>query len=331
MVTGLLLVTAFVVILGGAALFTNAVEWLGHRLDLGSGAVGSILAAVATALPESVIPVVALLGGREDSDQVAIGAILGAPFMLATVALALVGLGAIAFGGRREQGRSLRVHRGTLKRDLLAFLALLAAALVLGLGLPAPVRLPAAAAFLVAYAAYVAVTLRRGGEAQPEASLDPLAFDPTRGSPPSNRLVAAQFVVGVGAIIGGAHLFVDQLLDAAEAIGAEPLVLSLLLAPLATELPEKANSFLWIREGKDALALGNITGAMVFQTTIPVAVGIAFTDWDLDGTAILAAGLALAGGSVAVWSLHVRRRFSMWAIVLWAALFAAFAAAVIVL
>ena len=66
-----------------------------------------------------------------------------------------------------------------------------------------------------------------------------------------------------------------------------------LIAPLATELPEKANSILWIRGGKDALALGNITGAMVFQATIPVAVGIAFTDWRLDRFAVLAGAIAV--------------------------------------
>ena len=90
-----------------------------------------------------------------------------------------------------------------------------------------------------------------------------------------------QLLVGLGAMVGGAHLFVEELLHIAESIGVEPLVLALILAPLATELPEKVNSFFWVREGKDALALGNITGAMVFQSMIPVGIGLIFTDWDL--------------------------------------------------
>jgi hypothetical protein len=50
------------------------------------------------------------------------------------------------------------------------------------------------------------------------------------------------------------------------------LVLSLVLAPFATELTEKENIFFCVREGKDALALGNIiTGAMVFQSTYAAA------------------------------------------------------------
>jgi cation:H+ antiporter len=108
------------------------------------------------------------------------------------------------------------------------------------------------------------------------------------------------------------------------------LVLSLVLAPLATELPEKINSFFWIRDGKDTLALGNITGAMVFQSTIPVAFGLAFTEWELDRFAVLSIALGLAGGAVALVTLAIRRRFETPSIVAWIGLYLAFLAYVIV-
>jgi cation:H+ antiporter len=327
--TILLLVVGFAVILGGARLFTNAVEWLGHRWQVRTGAVGSVLAAVSTALPESVIPVVAIVGGEEGSGDVALGAILGAPLLLATIAMALVGVSAIVFRRRREQGRALTAHRPTLKRDLVFFLVLLGAALALGAGVPSAVRVAIAPVFVLAYALYVVLTLRGGGEVTPEAELDTLTFDPSRHDPPANWAIGVQFLIGLGAIIGGAHLFVEEVLALAQDLPVSALVLSLLLAPLATELPEKANSVVWIRDGKDSLALGNITGAMVFQSTVPVAVGIAFTDWRFDRFAALAAVLALAGGVIAVWALHVRRHFSGFAILAWSALFAAFVAALV--
>jgi cation:H+ antiporter len=133
-----------------------------------------------------------------------------------------------------------------------------------------------------------------------------------------------QFCVGLGAMIGGAHLFVEQVIHLADSIGVEPLALALVFAPLATELPEKANSFFWVREGKDSLALGNITGAMVFQSTMPVAFGLAFTDWDLDHFAALSAALGLAGGIVAYWALRLQGRFNVPAICAWGALYAVF-------
>jgi cation:H+ antiporter len=324
----LLLLAGFAAILGGAFLFTNAVEWAGHRLDLGAGAVGTILAAVSTALPESIVPVVAVIRGGAESEQVAIGAIVGAPFMLATIAMALVGVAAFAFGEGRPEGPTLRAHRPTLRRDLVFFLVLLTTALLLGVSGSRALHLVAAPLLLLAYAGYVALTLRGAGRKQSHDELPELIVDPSKQDPPANWMIGVQFVVGLALIIGGAHLFVDGLIHIAEQLGVTPLVLSLLLAPLATELPEKANSLLWVREGKDSLALGNITGAMVFQSAIPVAIGLTFTEWDLDRFAALAAVLALIGGLVALWSLHVRRRFTLAAIVAWAALFAVFALSV---
>ena len=105
------LVLGLAAVLAGAVLFTNAVEWAGARMSLGVGAVGTLLAGVSTALPESIIPALAILRDEPRSDEVAIGAILGAPFMLATIAMALVGVTAIAYRGRRTQGRMLDVDR----------------------------------------------------------------------------------------------------------------------------------------------------------------------------------------------------------------------------
>jgi cation:H+ antiporter len=326
-----LLVAGFAAVLAGALLFTNAVEWAGSRVGLGVGAVGTLLAGVSTAVPESAIPVLAVLRDDPRADQVAVGAIVGAPFMLATVAMALVGLTAFAYAKRREQGRSLRVHRPTLRRDLLVFLFAFSAAVALGTGVPHALAAGAAVFFVAIYATYVALTIRRGGAAQEEDELEPLISDTTKHDPPATWMIALQFVGGLAFIVGGAHLVVEQLLSIAELVDVSPLVLALLVAPLATELPEKANSIVWVRDGKDALALGNITGAMVFQATVPVAVGLAFTSWQLDRFAVLAGSLAIAGGLVAHWSLNRSRRFTVPAILAWSALFAAFAAFVLFL
>jgi cation:H+ antiporter len=295
----ILLLASFAVILAGALLFTNAVEWAGNRLEIGEGATGSLLAAVGTAMPETLIPIVAIIGGAEGAEDVAIGAIIGAPFLLATVAMALVGISALIFRGRRKQGTSLRANVETLDRDLIFFLVFFAAGAAIGLGVPDGLQIPLAILFVLAYGTYVRRTLRGGGPVQEEETIGPLIMDRSPGDKPPGQTIVIQFVIGLGAIVGGAHLFVEELLHVAESIGVEPLVLSLILAPLATELPEKANSFFWVKDGKDSLALGNITGAMVFQSTIPIAFGLALTEWDLG-------------------------RFELLPILLWSALFVAF-------
>jgi cation:H+ antiporter len=323
-VDAVFLLASFAAILAGALLFTNAIEWAGHRLGLGEGATGSVLAAVGTAMPETLIPIVAIIGGTEGSEDVAIGAIIGAPFLLATIAMALVGVSALIFRERRPQGRRLAADIATLDRDLVFFLVLFAVGLGAGLVLPDGLGIPLAVAFVCAYVVYVRLTLRGGGEVQEAAEIGALYMDRTRAAGPTNGEIVLQLAVGLGAIVGGAHLFVEELISVAEHVGLEPLVLSLVLAPLATELPEKANSFFWIRDGKDSLALGNITGAMVFQSTIPIAFGLALTDWDLDHFAVVSGILGLAGGALAYWVLRLRGRFDAGPIVVWAALFAAF-------
>jgi cation:H+ antiporter len=324
MATAVLLLASFAVILAGALLFTNAVEWAGQRLAIGEGAVGSLLAAVGTAMPETLIPIVAVIGASSDGEGVAIGAIIGAPFLLATLAMMLVGLSAFGYRGRRDQGQALAVHAPTLERDLTFFLCFFALGSLLGLGVPQGVRIFLALAFAGSYALYVRRTLHHGGEVQAAESIHPLILARNLGGAPTGRMIAIQFAVGLGAMVGGAHMFVEEVVELASAIGVEPLALSLVLAPLATELPEKANSFFWVREGKDALALGNITGAMVFQSTIPIAFGLAFTAWDLDGVAMLSAVLGLVGGVVAYWTLRLRGRFSASAILAWGTLYAVF-------
>jgi cation:H+ antiporter len=319
-----LLAISFAVILAGALLFTNAIEWAGHRLEIGEGATGSILAAVGTAMPETLIPIVAIIGGAEGAEDVAVGAIIGAPFLLATIAMALVGISALTFRVRREQGTRLRVDIETLDRDLVFFLAFFAGGLAIGLGVPDGLQIPLAAGFVLAYAVYVRRTLAGGGEIQEAETIGPLIMDRTPGDAPPGRTIVLQLIIGLAAIVGGAHLFVEELLHVAEEIGIEPLVLSLILAPLATELPEKANSFFWVREGKDSLALGNITGAMVFQSTIPIAFGLALTDWDLNRFALVSGCLGLAGGIIAYWALRRRQRFELVPILIWSALFGAF-------
>lgn len=322
----LALAFSFAILLGGALLFTNGIEWLGSKLELGQGAVGSLLAAVATALPETLIPIVAIVGGAAGSEEVATGAILGAPFMLATLAMALVGSSVLIYRRRRPQGVGLAVDFTTLARDLGFFVVCFGGALALGL-LDAPLwlRITGAVVLVLAYLGYVARTLAHGGEVEEAERLKPLTFDTTKADPPGFAIVIVQCVVALAAIVAGADLFVEALTDVARHSGVEPLVLSLVIAPFATELPEKINSFFWAREAKDALALGNVTGAMVFQSTVPVSFGLAFTAWDLNSYSIVAALLALAGGGLAIFELQIRRRFLGRAVITWALLYASFA------
>ncbi len=323
-VTALLLLVSFVLIVAGALLFTNAVEWAGHRLNLGESAVGSLLAAVGTALPESLIPIVAVIGGQAGSEEVAIGSIIGAPFLLGTLAMIVIGTSALAYRGRREHGREIHADQRSMQRDLGFFLAFFAAGIALGaVGASTPIRIAAAVLLVLAYLFYGYRTVSKGGDSEGEDELRALIFDRKAEAEPRGWRIVVQLLVGLAAIVGGAELFVEEVVGIAESLGVGPLVLSLILAPLATELPEKANSILWVRDDKDSLALGNVTGAMAFQASIPIAFGLAFTEWSLDPAAVAAGVAGILGGIIAVIALR-RQSFGIPSILGWTVLLVGF-------
>jgi cation:H+ antiporter len=278
------------------------VEWLGHRLGVSESATGSILAAVGTALPETMIPVIAIVNGvitgdMTAADEVGVGAILGAPFMLATIAMFLVGSSVLYFGERRSFGKQFHFNHVSTKRDLSFFMVGYSLAFLAALVHVREIAVLIGFVLVALYGFYVYRSLQKGdlieGEglealylgALVESGREPFESIGTEGNystDPNRYLVILQTLLALGIIIGGAHLFVEEVsYFATDVLNFPTAVLALLLAPLATELPEKFNSVIWISRDKDTLAIGNITGAMAFQGTLPVTLGILFTSWNL--------------------------------------------------
>lgn len=315
--TVILLLASLVIILICAELFTNAVEWLGLKLNVNEGVVGSVFAAVGTAMPETLIPIVAVLfvgsAGGAHGEEVGIGAILGAPFMLSTLAMFVTGLAIFLFSRSGRRGTTLSVNTSVLGRDIRFFLIAYLVAVGTAFVDNYPLKVAVAIGLLGLYVYYVyrhakeeeqthdiEEEIEEGTPVETQAEeLGPLRFQP-RSSDPHLRVVALQLAVSLGVMVLGANMFVVQVTDVATALSVPALILSLLIAPIATELPEKFNSVLWVRRGKDTLALGNISGAMVFQSCFPVSFGLVFTHWDASQSpvAFMSAGMALAAGAL---------------------------------
>jgi cation:H+ antiporter len=67
-------------------------------------------------------------------------------------------------------------------------------------------------------------------------------------------------------------------------------------------MPETMNAIIWVRQGKERLALANISGSMMIQATIPSALGLIFTHWLLRPPLILA-GIVTLLAVVALYML----------------------------
>jgi cation:H+ antiporter len=268
--------------------FVNAVEWLGRKLNVGSTVVGTVLAAVGTALPESVVTFVAVVFGQGSRQQdIGVGAAMGGPLVLATVAYGVVGwtlLASRGSGWRRELGGT-----AGLATDQMWFMAVFAIKVVLGMvafhGKPWLGLL-----FFAAYGVYFRRVVGRHDNGTEESpALAPLKLQPRRGTP-ATWAVLAQTVAALAVIFVASQLFVGALGHVGAVLGLPAAVTALLLSPLATELPEIMNAVIWVRQGKTRLALANISGAMMIQATVPSGLGLLFTPWHFD-TALLASGV----------------------------------------
>lgn len=316
--------SALLVILVGCELFTNAVEWFGAKCNLSTGVCGSVLAAVGTALPETLVPIVAFVKGGTEAQEIGTGGILGAPFMLATLAFTVTALGVLGFArsGRRASSEMLidaRVLSHDLGYFLIAYLVAVAASFL-------PIRgakYAVAIALVGFYLYYVRVHLRDKSCIADECHIAPLRITPG-ALVPRLRWVVFQGALALGCIFAGAHLFVDHLEEIASHLGTSALVLSIIITPIATELPEKFNSVLWVRDSKDTLAMGNITGAMVFQSTIPVTIGIFATPWLLEGSGLASAIIALLSSTLVYAYMRIRGKLSPWALLVGLPLYVAF-------
>lgn len=319
----LLLVSALALILGAAEMFTNALEHLGARLRISEGATGSLFAAVGTALPESLVPLLAVFAGTERMDvneEIGVGAILGAPLMLSTLSLCLLGLSVLRQRGPKG---TLSPEISGLSRDLDFFLlafGIAAGALVLPHDPRYFLALHVALVFclLLVYFVYMLLTLRDSVQLVKEGHViqtDRRMLLCRLGLPDNLPIILFQLGLGLSLLVVGAEGFIHAVEHVSRDLGISTLLLSLLIIPVATELPEKVNSILWLRRRKDTLAFGNITGAMVFQGSVLPAIGILLTPWDLrtevvSGVLVTYAAavwlrLALRRGHLRVWQLGV--------------------------
>ncbi|MFC4035961.1 sodium:calcium antiporter [Streptomyces polygonati] len=302
MIHYVLLVVCAVAIYLSCEWFVNAVEWLGRRLDVGRMAVGTILAAFGTALPESVVTLVAVTtGASEKQKNIGVGAALGGPLALSTIAYGVTG--AMLLLKRHREVKAVRERTGAapapvpdparrqvlgaerdtrrLAKDQEWFLPIFVVKVTLGL-VAFAVKHYLGLLFFAAYAVYFSREIRSsraGGDKHEE--LEPLRFQ-RKAASPATRAVVAQTVATLLVIFLASQLFVKQLDAVGPMLGLSSAVTALLLSPVATELPEVMNAIIWVRQDKTKLALANISGAMMIQATVPSGLGLLFTPWKFD-------------------------------------------------
>jgi cation:H+ antiporter len=279
-ITILIMLVAALLIYFSCELFVNAIEWVGKVFNISQNAVGTVLAAFGTALPESAVTFIAVVFGTNSSQKdIGVGAALGGPLVLSTLAYAVVGISIIIFRNKRKLGSNINIDGRKLGRDQLWFLLIFI--FKVGLGFVAFTIKPwLGILFFIAYGFYFFTEMSAETE-ETQEKLEPLKFAP-KNLNPKKSIILLQTLFSLTLIFIGSQLFVHNLDTFSISLGIPAHIVALFLSPVATELPEILNAVIWVKQGKENLALANISGSMMIQATVPSALGIMFTPWIFD-------------------------------------------------
>ncbi len=306
------LLGALVLVVVASDAFTNAVEWIGAKFGLTRSAVGAVVAALGSSLPETIVAFIALVVLRDARSQaIGIGAVIGAPLMLSTVVFSLIGV--ISLVRREPPGiPQLSIPVAPTLFGATLFLGTFALALAASFTRSATMHTIVAICVLAAYVVYLVYHLRAG---QPEAeeSPPPLRIAP-RHKRPATALVVLQLCIALVVTALASRWFISSLSAASLAFGISALGMSLFLSPIATELPEASSVFLWMRRCEDNLAISNVLGAMMFQTSVACAIAMLATPWQLGISAYGAAIAALAAVALLIVTTLLRRQVEQFAL-----------------
>ncbi len=291
----LIAVISIISIVFACGLFVCAIEALGQKLNFSQNATGSILAVIGTGLPETIVPIVAILGfyfgkiEKENAFNIAQGAILGSPFMLMTLALFILGL--ILLFKKSRTKKVLEADYKSVLRNCKYFLSSYFIAILFCFDFLKNYKFIAPLVLILIYFFFVYRTIIKSKQNNIDCSICKLFFNKFIKN--ESFALYFQLVFSIVILAFASHFFVSEIKYFSLLLNISPLLLSLFITPIATESPEITNSIIWLLESKDELALGNIIGAVVFQATIPFSIAIIFTDWQLSYLSILNVALVM--------------------------------------
>jgi cation:H+ antiporter len=317
----LLLVCAVVIYLA-CEWFVNAIEWLGAHLSVGAVAVGTILAAAGTALPESIVTLVAVtFGSHRNGADIGVGAAMGGPLVVGTIAYGVTGAALLLRSRARARATAPvearisadpgaqpavlpRRDTARLAKDQTWFLIIFAVKVALGL-VAFAIKPWLGLLFFATYGVYFWREMHADGEDANGVDLEPLKLQPRR--PTSARwAVIAQTLVTLAIIFGASQLFVRQLEWAGPALGLPAVVVALLLSPSRPSFPRSSMRSSGSGRARPT-SRSPTSGAMMIQATVPSGIGILFTPWKFDAALILAGVATAAAISYLLWLLRTGR------------------------
>lgn len=286
-VIGLFVIGIAALVWGGDQ-FVEAASWIAGRTGVPKFIIGATVVSIATTLPELFVSLMATLDGSID---MAVGNAVGS--VSANIGL-ILGISLLILPGRTEDGAFWK--KASMMIAATVFLAVSVSDGILALW--------ESAVLLVLLALFIYQNISGYRETQPAQEGTGCVFRHLAG-----------FILGLGAILIGSDLLVDNGVRIARLFGVPEALIGLTLVAVGTSLPELITTITALAKGESALSVGNIVGANVIDITLILALCAFASGGSLavaERTASLDLPVTLALMLVAVLPAVLRKRFSRW-------------------
>jgi cation:H+ antiporter len=263
------LIVGLALIVLGADSLVDGSSSIARRLKVSEFVIGLTIVGMGTSAPEMVV---SWLGAIRGSADIALGNVLGSNIFNT---LLILGLTAIIL--------PIGITRGNKRLDIPMNIFVTAMFIVFGL-IDGVLNRFDGALFLALFAGYMWLSFRNQ-EKHPED-------EPEVDGIPVWRAVL-MILLGLGGLVVGGHLFVDNATVIAKALGVSDKFIAITLLAGGTSLPELATCVVAAAKKKGALALGNIIGSNLFNLLLIVGGSalihpLAFSGFTIVDLAVLA-------------------------------------------
>lgn len=279
------ILSGIAMIIVSSFLLTLAIEEIGRRGRLSDRLTGAVISPIFTSLPELAVILIALLFvGRTSGSEIAAGTIIGEPFMVSALGFPIVAL-TLLFARKK---RRLEEIDGTLSK-MLIFMGLIFPIILVPHFFSSVYVRPVVAVLLVILFIVFLKLVRGKGNFEEEAS----DFKIKTGA-----MFALILALGIGLLLGGSSLLVTGIDNLSQQIGVNRELITILLVPLGTIVPETMNAVIWAYRGRTSLAIGAMVGEEIFFVTLYPVIGILASQWVITTDGILAVGLTSSFSAV---------------------------------
>ncbi len=287
----LYIIAGFFSVLIGGWLFTNAMEYISHRYGIGASFVGAVLSPILTSLPELMVFLVALLiYGGVSGEDVAVGTVIGEPFVVSTIVYPMIFIIAIiGFYLRYRSDVVLEVDKVLVTPFIVVVVFFPPTVLLPAFINSLQVRLVIAVLLLAIYLSYIYIMRAKQG----------LAIEDYEGLYVLRivrisrlwewLLLMTQLAVSVALLFMGSRAMVaGGIIELSRNSMLDVMGLSIIIVPTATVLPESITAAIWtLRGGRDTMAVAALIGEKVLYSTVYPAIALIVTRWSLSIEALL--------------------------------------------